>query len=299
MANLITEENLGAWLLKCDPTSKFDLPAAMADGVDTVTEWSVVPGYRSEMMAPGDKVVFWVSGDSRIMTRGIWGIGHVTDYVQDSVPDDLQMGDVNYWKDEEARLAVELSIPVDVPLFDEPLSALDLRAAGIVNLEVQRLAQGSNPSWVSKEQLARLEALLSAWPDKPEKEEEITVSTSGAGFGTASQNAVVEAAAMAAVIGFYRGWRYKDVSKDKVGWDISFTHRESRELAKVEVKGVSGSRPIVLLTANELKAARKHSEWTLAVVTRALSDPRVVEYSAAQALHSAKPYVFKADLSDL
>jgi hypothetical protein len=27
VANLITEENWGAWLLKCDPTSKFDLPA--------------------------------------------------------------------------------------------------------------------------------------------------------------------------------------------------------------------------------------------------------------------------------
>lgn len=296
---MITEENLGAWLLKCDPTSKFDLPAAMADGVDTITDWSVVPGYRSEMMAPDDKVVFWVSGDSRIMTRGIWGIGHIADYAQDSVPDDFQMGDINYWKDEEARLAVELSLPVDIPLFDEAVSASDLYAAGIVDLEVQRVAQGSNPSWVSKEQLAALEALLPTWPGEPEKEEEITVSNSGAGFGTAAQNAVVEAAAMAAVIGFYRDWRCKDVSKDKVGWDISFTHRETRELAKVEVKGVSGSRPIVLLTANELKAAKKHSEWTLAVVTRALSDPKVVEYSAAQALHSAKPYVFKADLSDL
>lgn len=299
MANLITEENLGAWLLKCDPTSKFDLPAAMADGVDTITDWSVVPGYRSELMAPGDKVVFWVSGNGRIMTRGIWGIGHVTDYVQDSVPDDFQMGDINYWKDEEARLAVELSIPVDVPLFDDALSAFDLEGAGIVDLEVHRQAQGSNPSWVSKEQLAALEALLPAWPGETEKEEEITVSKSGAAFGSAAQNAVVEAAAMAAVIEFYDGWRCKDVTKDKVGWDISFTHRVTRELAMVEVKGVSGSRPIVLLTANELKAARAHPEWTLAVVTRALSDPKVVEYSGAQALDSAKPYVFKADLSDL
>jgi hypothetical protein len=64
----------------------------MADGVDTITDWSVVPGYGSEMMAPDDKVVFWVSGDSRIMTRGIWGIGHEADYAQESVPDDFQMG---------------------------------------------------------------------------------------------------------------------------------------------------------------------------------------------------------------
>ena len=77
----------------------------MADGVDTITDWSVVPGYGSEMMAPDDKVVFWVSGDSRVMIRGIWGIGHVADYAQDSVPDDFQMGDINYWKDEEAGQA--------------------------------------------------------------------------------------------------------------------------------------------------------------------------------------------------
>lgn len=67
----ITQDNLGAWLIKCDPEAKFDLPGAMAAGMDVITRWSVVPGYRADMMAPNDKIILWVSGDGRRMGRGI------------------------------------------------------------------------------------------------------------------------------------------------------------------------------------------------------------------------------------
>lgn len=144
--------------------------------------------------------------------------------------------------------------------------------------------------------LARLE-----WPEDvggPGKQ--MTVTNNGAGFGDAKQNAVVEAAAMAAVLEFYGDdWESKDVSPYKVGWDITFTHKTGPESYKVEVKGVSGSQPIVLLTANELRAAEAEPEWILAVVTRALSDPQVVEYTARDALTAAKPYVFRARMPDM
>jgi len=61
---------------------------------------------------------------------------------------------------------------------------------------------------------------------------------------------------------------------------------------------VSGDRPIVLLTTNELRAAELGDGWVLAVVTRALSAPTVTEFTAEQALAAALLYVFKADLSD-
>ncbi|GAA1689913.1 hypothetical protein GCM10009745_38970 [Kribbella yunnanensis] len=297
MTNLITEENLGAWLLKCDPTSKFDLPAAIADGHRFITDWSLTPGYRSEMMTPGHKVVFWVSGNSKLMTKGIWGIGHVDGYVQDAISEGFQLADVNYWKDEQARLAVKLSVPVDIPLFDTAIGADELRAAGISDLEVQRQPQGPNPSWVSKEQLSKLDALLPTWPGTSTRAEVVSVSDIGAGFGAPSENAIVEAAAEAAVREFYRGWRCTDVSRQNVGWDLTFSHRESREIVKVEVKGVTGRRPIVLLTANEFRAAQTEPGWMLAVVTRALSDPRVVEYSAREVLELSNPYVYKVDLT--
>ncbi|WP_205744702.1 hypothetical protein, partial [Yimella sp. RIT 621] len=43
------------------------------------------------------------------------------------------------------------------------------------------------------------------------------------------------------------------------------------------------------------------SGWTktLAVVTRALSDPQVVEYTARDALTAAKPYVFRTRMPDV
>lgn len=119
------------------------------------------------------------------------------------------------------------------------------------------------------------------------------------GFGDPVQNRIVELAAIAAVTAFYEAgkWVVEDVSEDKVGWDLTATH-PSGEIAKVEVKGVSGDRPIVLLTANELRAAELGDGWVLAVVTRVLSAPTVAEFTAEQALDAAQPYFFRAVLSD-
>lgn len=33
----ITEDNIGAWLIKCDPETRFDLPGLMEDGEPTST----------------------------------------------------------------------------------------------------------------------------------------------------------------------------------------------------------------------------------------------------------------------
>lgn len=294
----ITGDNLGAWLIKCAPKT-FDLPGAMEAGLEVVTNWSVADNYRSRLMKPGDRVILWVSGDGRIMERGIWGVGWVIGYVQDAVFEELEPGEETFWHSEADRLAVTNDIDVDIPLFEEPLTAAEVLASGITDLEVQLQAQMSNPSWVSKDQLARLEDLLEEWPAQVEPEEEITVSGRGAGFGNPSQNTVVEEAAMDAVVNYYgKEWRFKDVSADKVGWDITFTHKQSREVCRVEVKGVSGDRPIVLLTANEIRAAEEEPGWILAVVTRAITKPAVVEYTVEEALKAAEPYVYRAKLAD-
>lgn len=294
----ITDENLGAWLIKCDPTSKYDLPRAIVElGLEVVTNWTVTDNYRSRMMKPTDRAILWVSGDGRRMTRGIWGIGWVTGYVQDVVQVELEPDEDTFWHSETDRLAVTNDVALNVPLFEEALSDADLRAAGIGDLEVQNQAQGSNPSWVNKGQLEQILELVGEWPEWIGPDEEITVAPGGAGFGDSVTNAVVEAAAMDAVTEFYGiDWRADDVSLDKVGWDITFTHKTTGEVARVEVKGVSGERPIVLLTANEIRAAHAEPDWHLAVVTRALTKPNVVEYVAGEALAAAKPYVYKAQL---
>jgi hypothetical protein len=220
----------------------------------------------------------------------------VTGPAHDFVPAEYDPDDIGYWIDESARLAVQNIVDVDIPLLEVPVSDAEIRSAGIDDLEVHRAPQMGNPSWLSKEDLTRLAPMLPKWPALGRPGKQITVSAAGAGFGDPEQNALVEAAAMAAVRRYYRGWEADDVSMDKVGWDITFTHRASAAVAHVEVKGVSGNAPVVLLTANEVRAAEERPNWHLAVVTRALSDPTVVEYPAEVALGLSRPYVYRADL---
>jgi hypothetical protein len=293
MARAITSENFGAWLIKCDP-STWDFVAFVEDGNDYIEDWSVVDGYRSRTMQAHDRIIFWKSGNQPGYPRGIWGIGHVTGPVLDVVS-----GDPGYWLDHDARLKVTYTVPVYIPLFDDPVTDTELRAAGISDLEVQKMPGGSNPSWVTVGQLERLHGLVGEWPDPPELTEALTISASGAGFGSAEQNRAVEEAAMAAVITSYEdeGWDVEDVCAKKLGWDLACTHQNGLT-AKVEVKGVSGNQAIVLLTANEIRAAYEEPDWVLAVVTRALADVReIVVYPRENALASAAPYVYRADIT--
>ncbi len=46
-----------------------------------------------------------------------------------------------------------------------------------------------------------------------------------------------------------------------------------------------------------MNAAASADGWVLAVVTRALSGPRVTEFKPDQVLGAASPYIFKADLT--
>ena len=148
MARRISRDGLGAWLLKRNPATVFELPEAGR----VAESWCVVPGYRSELMARGDKVILWVSGDGRRMVRGSWGLGTVT-------------GPVDQEPSVDEHASAKLVVPVELVVLGQGVPAGELVAAGITQLEVQRMPQGSNPSWVSKEQLARLLPLLPPWPD--------------------------------------------------------------------------------------------------------------------------------------
>ena len=114
------------------------------------------------------------------MTRGIWGVGWVTGYVRDSGA--------------ETGLAVSNDISLDISLFEDgaELSARELVDAGISDLEVQVQAQMSNPSFVTREQLAQIEILLDPWPGYVAPEEEITISDQRTGLGSAPPNAAAE-----------------------------------------------------------------------------------------------------------
>jgi hypothetical protein len=132
----VTLETLGAWVIKCNPRMTSLDPMCAAGR--TKPYWCVADNYRSRLIRPNQRVLFWVSAHPR---RGLWGAGVVT-------------GDL---KDEDGRLHV----PVHIPMFDEPVTAAELTCiAGLRSMEVFRSPQQSNPSWVSTSELALIEPLL-------------------------------------------------------------------------------------------------------------------------------------------
>ena len=155
MQRAIDRDNLGAWLLKANP-QLWDMRGFLEAGENRLTSWAVRPGYRTALMAPGDRVLFWVSGNGRSgLARGVWGVGQVVAPAEEWV--DAEPG---FWQHDGARQAVRARVRVDIGLLDEPVTAEELRARGLTDLEVLRMPQGANPSWVTRAQLAILEELL-------------------------------------------------------------------------------------------------------------------------------------------
>ncbi|SDE07168.1 EVE domain-containing protein [Auraticoccus monumenti] len=159
MARTVERDRLGAWLLKANP-AVWDLRAFLNTGERRLTSWAVRPGYRSALMRPGDKVLFWVSGDGRDgLVRGLWGLGRLTAPVVPWAEDEH-----GYWHEAAGRAGVRARVELDVALLDEPVEHTELRMVGVDDLEVQRQPFAANPSWVSREQLDRLSPLLPPWP---------------------------------------------------------------------------------------------------------------------------------------
>lgn len=138
---------------------------------------------------------------------------------------------------------------------------------------------------------------VAPYTGNPDNAATITVSSSGAGFGDPDQNREVEVAAMRAVTEHYAegGWDVEDVSRAKCGWDLTcWNHAEGAR--HLEVKGVAGFNPTILLTANEHNVASTDPEWRLAIVVNALTQPSVTEYAPNEVAASAEPYVYRCTL---
>jgi hypothetical protein len=123
------------------------------------------------------------------------------------------------------------------------------------------------------------------------------IGAHGAGFGDAESNREVELAAMSVTSGRYAvdGWIVEDVSALTCGWDITVT--KGPQVRHLEVKGVSGPVPKVLVTRNELRSAGQDLDWLLVVVTDALTSPSYHEYGPEAVRGLAVPLAYEVDLS--
>ncbi|HEX8632383.1 MAG TPA: hypothetical protein VF755_29850 [Catenuloplanes sp.] len=169
---LVTTENLGAWLVKCN--ADFSDVAEWAVTGHRVERWCVRPGYRTELMALGQRVVFWVGGSRSRLVHGVWGVGYLAGAARSEPipvgaagpvptgPDRLPAGG----GDRRSAAAVRWYVPLELGVLppDERVRREDLRAdPRLADLEVFRQPQAANPSYLTTAQVAALADHVS-WP---------------------------------------------------------------------------------------------------------------------------------------
>jgi hypothetical protein len=137
----VSAPTLGAWLLKTDPSTT---PVAehARSGFRELTQRCVRRSYRTGLVQAGQPVLLWVSGRDPAVPAGIHARGEILGPPEDG-PDGLHLG-----------LTLH---PVDPPVLRVEL----LKDAVMSRIEVIRMAAGSNPSYLTVDELARLRA---RWP---------------------------------------------------------------------------------------------------------------------------------------
>jgi len=127
----ISRENLGAWILKCNPDVT-DVAGLIDQGVSS---WCVQKSYRTDLFEAGQPVLLWVSGSA----GGVWASGRVTG---------------------PAELRSKYVVPVVLEFLPEPVVREVVRAhPALAELEVLRQPQMSNPSFATCTQYAALREL--------------------------------------------------------------------------------------------------------------------------------------------
>jgi hypothetical protein len=119
----------------------------------------------------------------------------------------------------------------------------------------------------------------------------------GGGFGDAENNKKVEKAAINAATRRLRmaGWKVSSVESLNLGFDLLAEKGNQRR--EIEVKGVRGTRPEFIITANEVAASKLGNSWELWVVTEALSSrPKIQKFAVAdfKEKFELKPLSYKA-----
>lgn len=154
----VTRDLLGAWIIKCHPTLT-DLDALLPAAENAIRR-CVSDNYRSALLAPGQRVLLWLSGPSR--RRGLWGSGWVTGeatYRAAPPANDEPTGDHR-----GPAAPPRLSVPLVIHRFTHPVPADEISAVPDLRaLEVLRQPFAANPSWISRPELRALNPLLPPW----------------------------------------------------------------------------------------------------------------------------------------
>jgi hypothetical protein len=131
----LTRDTLGAWLVKASGAAA-STRAHLATGFADVETRCVRPTYRTALVEAGQPALLWVSGTERDHPAGIYAHGRTTGPVADD------------------------AMPVALTSLQHPVLRTELLGhPGLAGMEVLRMPAGSNPSYVTREQLAVLREL--------------------------------------------------------------------------------------------------------------------------------------------
>lgn len=142
----VTPESLGAWVLKASPRVGA-VEELVATGFRSVTARCVRPTYRAGLVAAGQPVLFWVSGGLARIPAGIYARGRTTGPATVSEAEAEEPG---------------LVMPVRLEALATPVLRRELLAHPVLRaIEVLRMPAGSNPSFLTRDQVAELDL---TWP---------------------------------------------------------------------------------------------------------------------------------------
>lgn len=151
---VVTAANLGAWVLKGNP-QVWDLQRWIAEGGEGLDDWTVAHNYRSQMMAPGDRVLLWVSGSDAGCPAGFLAYGTV------SGPCFEGSADSSYWIDRKAKARADYFARVDLRLLPALVPKHAVQHHRVLrDIELLRSPFASNPSHLTLEQMAALQPML-------------------------------------------------------------------------------------------------------------------------------------------
>jgi hypothetical protein len=126
---------------------------------------------------------------------------------------------------------------------------------------------------------------------------ENALKNGGAGFGDPETNRKVERAAISHVESRYRsdGWIVESKEKEHLGYDLLC--KKHNEVLYLEVKGIQRTVQSFIITRKEKRKAND-PRFKLCVVTSALTDPKMTEYTGEEFLRQFgfTALAFKADL---
>ena len=143
----VTGETLGAWLIKTSPSAT-PVDELLRTAFATVTGRCVRPTYRALVVAAGQPVLLWISGNDARHPAGVYAHGHTTGPVEPEAEPE---------KDGAAGGRPALVMPIRLTPLDPPILRREVQQQPCLSaLEVLRMPAGSNPSFLTRAQLRDL-----------------------------------------------------------------------------------------------------------------------------------------------